>query len=569
MCGIFGLVSTKKNSKGYDLQNMLQILHHRGPDEKNLYSFNNCVLGHTRLSIIDPINGKQPMTDAGRNIGLTFNGELYGYKSIKSKMSYNFNTESDTELLLVLYKKFGLKMIKKLPGMFSFGLWDEKKQLLFCARDRFGEKPLYYAIGKDGDFIFASEIKVILSSGIIDPQIDMEAISYYLKRLYVHPSRTVYKNIFSLPPGHFLKYKNNNIQINSYWEIPKVVQKVDEESVVEQFRFLLKKAIKNQMIADVPIGAFLSGGLDSSTIVALASSHTEKLKTFTFGFSNHKNNEINYARSIADKFNTDHYELYDDIKNIPSLLIDMQKVYDEPFADSSNIPTYLISKLASKHVKVALSGDGADELLGGYNFWYDDLLKYQEYSNKFHSSRFFKIKDLFKSDSLVNRGKELYQKYDSINTLFHLQRQFFSEQDLIEFGIKNENSVIKNKKIMDIEDCLSNDLLNYLPGDILVKTDRASMANSLELRSPFLDADFGLANAHLLMGYNPTSTVRDAITGKSNLSDSVTKGPLGLQLISGGNGLLDLLSYKPIGRLGYRDYTEVMNSFPLNRPNQK
>lgn len=489
MCGIFGLVSTNKNNKGYDLQNMLQVLHHRGPDEKNLYSFNNCILGHTRLSIIDPISGKQPMTDAGRNIGLTFNGEIYGYKSIKSKINYNFNTESDTELLLVLYKKFGLKMVKRLPGMFSFGLWDEKKQFLFCARDRFGEKPFYYAISKDGDFVFASEIKAILSSGIIDPQIDMEAISHYLKRLYVHPSRTIYKNIFSLPPGHFLKYKNNNIHINSYWEIPKVVQKIDEESAIEEFRFLLKKAIKNQMIADVPIGAFLSGGLDSSTIVALASNHTEKLKTFTFGFNNSKHNEIDYARSIANKFRTNHYELLDDIKNIPSVLIDMQKVYDEPFADSSNIPTYLISKLASKHVKVALSGDGADELLGGYNFWYDDLLKFQEYSNKFHSSRFYNIKDWFKTNNSINRGEELYQKYDSIDTLFHLQRQFFSEKDIIEFGIENENSINKNKKILDIEDCLINDLLDYLPGDILVKTDRASMANSLEVRSPFLDVD--------------------------------------------------------------------------------
>ena len=489
MCGIFGLVNTKKHDLASNLQKMLDSMHHRGPDKKNLHFFKKCILGHSRLTIVDPIGGSQPMVNNQESVGLTFNGEIYGYRNIKSKIDYNFHTKSDTELLLALYEKFGFEMLNKLPGMFSFGLWDEKKHLLFCARDRFGEKPFYYATSEKGEFIFSSEIKSILSSGLINPKIDLESMSHYLKRLYVSPSRTIYKNIFSLPPGHFLKYQNNNIIVDSYWELPKVVQNIDEKFAVEKFKYLLKKAIKNQMIADVPVGAFLSGGLDSSTIVALASKHTDKLKTFTFGFSDSKYNEVDYARSIAKKYKTNHYELFDDKKNLPNTLIDMQKIYDEPFADSSNIPTYLISKFASEDVKVVLSGDGADELLGGYDFWYDDLLRFQEYSNKLHPSLSSKIKNWFKSDISNKRGEDLHQKYDSINKLFHLQRQFFSEQDLIDFGLENENSVLNNKKVLNIEDCLANDLLDYLPGDILVKTDRASMANSLEVRSPFLDID--------------------------------------------------------------------------------
>ena len=493
MCGIFGIVNPVKENINDNLNKMLQVLRHRGPDGKNIHVFKNCIFGHTRLSIIDPKGGQQPMLDNEQNTGLAFNGELYGYKDIKSKINYNFQSNSDTELLLALYKQYGLSFLNRLPGMFSFGLWDSKKNLLFCARDRFGEKPLYYARGNSDEFIFASEIKALVASGIINPIIDNNSISHYLKRLYVNPYKTIYKNIFSLPPGHYLKYQDNKIQLKSYWNPPESSIIIDEHSAKEKLEYLFDKSIKNQMVADVPVGAFLSGGLDSSTVVAIASKYQDKLKTFSFGFNNSKNNEIHYARMIAKKYNTEHYELIEDTKDLERILIDMQTIYDEPFADSSNIPTYLISKLASKHVKVILSGDGGDELLGGYDYWNKDILYLQHYLQKSDNTFLSKINNKFKDSAFDLRknqkGKILYQRFRSINNLYNSQRQIFSDNDLLSFGITSKNNENHNNQIMNIEDSLKRDIKDYLPGDILVKTDRASMANSLEVRSPFLDID--------------------------------------------------------------------------------
>ena len=493
MCGIFGIVNPVKENINGNLDKMLRVLRHRGPDGENIHFFKNCIFGHTRLSIIDPIGGQQPMLDKESNTGLTFNGELYGYKDIKEKINYNFQSNSDTELLLVLYKLYGLSFINILPGMFSFGLWDSKKKLLLCARDRFGEKPLYYAKGNSDEFIFASEIKAIKASGIINPIIDNNSISHYLKRLYVHPSKTIYKNIFSLPPGHYLKYQDNKIQVQQYWDTPEPTMIIDEHFAIEKFEYLFNKSIKKQMIADVPVGAFLSGGLDSSTIVAIASRYTNKLKTFSFGFNNKKNNEIKYARIVAKKYNTEHYELIEQTKDLEKILIEMQGVFDEPFADSSNIPTYLISKLASDHVKVVLSGDGGDELLAGYNFWYNDIFHLQEYLQKFDKSMKEKLSDKIKNRiynfKMNNRGEQLYNRFKTINKLYYSQRQFFSDNDLVSFGCSPISNTPIENQLLSIDDCLRNDIKEYLSGDILVKTDRSSMANSLEVRSPFLDVD--------------------------------------------------------------------------------
>ena len=349
MCGIFGIFDSNIESKKENLKRMSQVLQHRGPDGSGIHYFDDCALGHTRLTIIDKINGDQPMLNFAANVGLTFNGEIYGYKAIKAQINYPFHTTSDTEVLLALYQKYGIKLLEKLPGMFSFGLWDVKKKILFCARDRFGEKPFYYAFGNNNEFIFASEIKAIIASGLIDPEIDEISLQHYLKRLYVHPSKTIYGNIFSLPPAHYLTFQNDKCNINPYWKLPEKDETISLESAVENFKSLFDQAVKKQLVADVSVGAFLSGGLDSSTVVNAASQYNGNLKTFSFGFTDKNKNELQYARAVAEKYNIEHNELTENTDNLGDILIQMQTVYDEPFADSSNVPTYLISKLASKH----------------------------------------------------------------------------------------------------------------------------------------------------------------------------------------------------------------------------
>ena len=496
MCGIFGIFNSNIESKKGNLNRMSQVLQHRGPDGSGIHYFNNCALGHTRLTIIDMINGDQPMLNLAGNVGLTFNGEIYGYKAIKTQINYPFNTTSDTEVLLALYQEYGINLLEKLPGMFSFGLWDVKKKILFCARDRFGEKPFYYAFSNDNEFIFASEIKAIIASRLIDPQIDEISLQHYLKRLYVHPSKTIYSNIFSLPPAHYLTFQNDKCNINSYWELPEKDETISLGSAVEKFKSLFDQAVKNQLVADVPVGAFLSGGLDSTTVVNVASQYNSNLKTFSFGFTDKKKNELQFARAVAEKYGTEHKELTEDDNNLGDILIQMQTVYDEPFADSSNMPTYLLSKLASEHIKVVLSGDGGDELLAGYSYWYSGMNKLQDYMHTGKDN--FQISKLI-PQSLRNilafpknnelEGKHLYEKYGSLTNLFYSQRDFFNKHDLKEFGFNNSVFKTNEEKPESLDDALRLDLKYYLPGDILVKTDRASMANSLEIRSPFLDVD--------------------------------------------------------------------------------
>ena len=491
MCGIAGIVKRNVIRDKNIINSMVESIKHRGPDGKGVYFFDNCVLGHTRLTIIDLINGDQPMLSVDGNVGLTFNGEIYGYQAIKSQIYYPFNTTSDTEVLLALYQEYGTKILEKLPGMFSFGLWDVKKHMLFCARDRFGEKPLYYAFGKTGEFIFASEIKAIIASGLIDPQIDQVSLQYYLKRLYVHPSKTIYSNIFSLPPAHYLTFQNNKCNINSYWELPEKDETIGLGSAVENFKFLFEQAVKKQLVADVPVGAFLSGGLDSSTVVAVASNYDSSLRTFSFGFNDKQKDELPYARSVANKYRTDHNELIEDLNDLGDIIIQMQTVYDEPFADSSNVPTYILSKLASKYIKVVLSGDGGDELLAGYSYWYNDIDILQEYLNNSNNYlyKLFKKISPFNNFNNTSKAKKLYNHYGSLDNLYFSQRECFNSNDLQQFGFKSTDEFVTEEMPRSLDEVLRLDIKNYLPGDILVKTDRASMANGLEIRSPFLDID--------------------------------------------------------------------------------
>ena len=488
MCGIAGIVAQDAIRYSETINGMIGTLEHRGPDETGRFFFSQCLLGHTRLSIVDLSCGQQPMPDYSGRTAITFNGEIYGYQAIKSKIKdYPFKTNSDTELILAMYQRYRENLPQHLPGMFAFAIWDENLQQLVCARDRFGEKPFFYAFGRNGEFIFSSEIKSIISTGMIEPVLSKKALTHFLRRLYIHPQETVYENIFTLPPAHCLIWKNGEISISRYWHMPQSNDSIDLQEAIPEFQRLLRQSVARQLVADVPVGAFLSGGLDSSTIVALASEYKNKITTMSFGFESGAN-ELEYAREIAKRYNTNHIELRDSDSNIADLLLLMQKIYDEPFADSSNIPTFLISKLAREHVTVVLTGDGADELLGGYS-WYKTLL-YMESNDPLQMVRM--IWNSFKKNTQTRsylKGKYLAGKYKNLLEAHKFQNDCFKSESLISLGLQNPRGKILEREY-SLDDVMKLDLEDYMPGDILVKIDRASMANSLELRAPFLDVDF-------------------------------------------------------------------------------
>lgn len=459
MCGIAGIVATQSHRHRDSLQRMVASLRHRGPDAHGIHCFDNCILGHSRLSIVDLAGGAQPMLSPTSDaVGLTFNGEIYGYRQLRQQLHpYPFRTCGDTEVILALYDQFGADLACHLPGMFAFALWDDRHQRLIAARDRFGEKPFYYAIGCDGEFIFASEIKAILATGLVDPHLDRDALAHYLQYLYVHPSQSIYREIHPLPPGHLLERDAaGKITVRRYWELPACDETITADQAVEELRHRLDRAVARQLVADVPVGVFLSGGLDSSTITALAAGHSTQVKTFAFGFGD-AINELPFAHEVASLYRTDHHDLEDQHSDLADLLWTMARVYDEPFADSSNVPTYLICKLARQHAKVVLSGDGGDELLAGYGMWYRPLLN---------------------PDALSTTVAAAHLK----------QKQYFSEATIRKLGLQPSaaSGVVTDANTLD--DAMRMDLCDYLPGDILTKIDRASMAHGLELH-PFLDVD--------------------------------------------------------------------------------
>jgi asparagine synthase (glutamine-hydrolysing) len=535
MCGIAGIIKKSEDPTDYTqhLSVMLDSLHHRGPDDKAQIRQENAFLGHVRLSIIDPENAKQPMYSFDKKEIIVFNGEIYGYQELKQEhKDYPYITASDTELLLARFKVYGEQMTKELPGMFSFAIWSSNS--LFAARDRFGEKPFFYAWGKNNTFIFASEIKAILASGLIKPTIDPGSIQHYLRHLHVAPSKTIYSNIYSLPPAHHLQLKDGKVNIERYWNFPKT-HPIGLTEAKEEFSRLLRLSVEKQMVADVPVAAFLSGGLDSSTIVALASQIKPDIKTLSFGFDQ-ENNELSYAKAVAQMYGTDHFELQEKKEDLSNLMIQMQSIYDEPFADSSNIATFLISKLAKEHSKVVLTGDGCDELMGGYDFWYRPALAFEKATLsktsfrvwlKFLNSLSYRT-GLFDNSKLEERicGINHTKQFDHLKDFFQFQRFYFTDDELNKLCRSELITTTENKPIHSLDDILRHDLSEYMPGDILVKTDRASMASGLELRAPFLDKDFAEFCISLPIDFKVTKRTEKYLlreTMSTNWPESVRK----------------------------------------------
>lgn len=514
MCGICGVYAYDQRLEINPsiLKQMCDTIIHRGPDDDGYYHNGSVSLGSRRLSIIDLQYGRQPMTNEDQSIWLVYNGEIYNYPDLRARLiakGHTIRTQSDTEVIIHAYEEYGEACASEFNGMFAFALWDENKQQLLIARDRLGIKPLFYT-NQGGRFIFGSELKALLAAPGIELELNPAAVDQFLTLEYIPAPHTIYKNIYKLLPAHYMTVKNGHIRMASYWEIPQEPICQPEEVCVEIVRDLLQEAVRMQMISDVPVGAFLSGGIDSSAVVALmAQASNEQIRTFAIGFEDNSYNEIDYARRIAAKFHTSHHEeiIQPDMIQLIDQLIAQ---FDEPFADSSIFPTYLVSKMASQQVKVVLSGDGGDEVFGGYDTYLAHRLEHYYYRfipRTLRMQTFPAIMDRIpprpSKKGWINKAKRMVEGGSYAPTLRHARWMVFMTDTFRDhlyrpdFGHAiNGSSTVQAfyeqvfeqaHKLDFIAQSQFADIKTYMVDDILVKVDRMSMATSLEVRVPLLD----------------------------------------------------------------------------------
>ena len=503
MCGIAGFIDYNKKSDKNILSEMIDRVYERGPDDKGLFfkvvTNYNLGLAHRRLSILDLSNaGHQPM--CFENLVITYNGEVYNFREIRKELEtygYSFHSNTDTEVILKAFHKWGVKAVDKFRGMFAFCIYDRNLEKIYLFRDRAGVKPLYY-YWKNNVFLFGSEIKTFYPNKFFEKQICFEALSDYFKFGYINAPLSIFENTFKLLPGIYLEFdvKSKKISTKQYWDIQnfyKDKKDISYDGAKKELENILIDSFKLRMVADVPVGSFLSGGIDSSLVTAILQKHTNtKIKTFTIGFENEKYNEAPYAKNIAEYLGTEHYEYYCTEKETMEIITKLPDIYDEPFADSSAIPTTLVSKVAKQEVKVVLSGDGGDEVFGGYTSYYLFLNRYK-LLNKVR--KFKHIINMFPSLSLLNDkyNMKLLKIHDTLE--FNDIANMFRVSNLV-FSNKEIKKIMKKTTLskVDIEENLNNlekmmiiDFLTYLPNDILTKVDRATMSVSLEGREPLLD----------------------------------------------------------------------------------
>lgn len=506
MCGIIGFTSTKDTLNKDWIANARKTLFHRGPDASGewISKCGRIVFQHQRLAIIDLFeSSNQPFTIEHDNYSIVFNGEIYNYKEIKSElMNYGiqFSTNSDTEVLLQSYIYWGRDFLKHLNGMFAFAIYDKIKNIVFLARDRAGEKPLYYYYSS-GTLYFASELKALLKIPSINKNINYNSLDCYLSMGYIPNKLCILEGFNKLPAAHSMIFdlKTGNLIIKDYWQIPPFdnTLKLSESSLLDELEFLLEDSVNKQLVSDVPLGVLLSGGIDSSLITAFAARSSRKLKTFTIRIpGNQSLDETEHARLIAKYFQTDHIELEAEEPSV-DLLLTLAKSFDEPIADSSMIPMFLVSKLVREHCKVALGGDGGDELFGGYGH-YPRLLWLQKYLGSIPLSLRKQISRMseimlpvgFKGRNWLSALKiDLEEGLPQISTFFDYETRMKLIPSLKNLNQNAEDIFLKNilQSSNLLERATRTDFKNYLAEDILVKVDRASMSNSLEVRAPMLD----------------------------------------------------------------------------------
>jgi len=512
MCGITGFV--RNDGKPVDealLARMNEAIRHRGPDEDGFYVNGSVGMAMRRLAIIDLKSGQQPIHNRDRTAWIVFNGEIYNYLELREKLEklgHTFYTNSDTEAIVHAYDQYGADCPNHLRGMFAFAIWDESDQALFLARDRVGKKPLLYSL-VNGQLIFASEFSALLLHPDVSRDIEPEALDYYLSFMCIPAPLTAYRAIRKLEPGHWLRWRKGEIEVQRYWQ-PDFTKKlaIDEEEAGERTVEILRDAVRVRLMSEVPLGAFLSGGIDSSAVVALmAQESSERVKTFSIGFDEQDFSELQHARRIAEHVGADHYEFIvrpDAVEALPMLV----EHYGEPYADSSAVPTYYVAKETRKHVTVALNGDGGDESFAGYYRYAAMELteKYRRLPSFLRESVIKETVNLIPTSptkrSLARSVKRMLDavsrprvdRYTYWVSVFNdetkkpLYSNFFREQTLQADATGLLGTWFERANGIGIVDAmLLTDQMTYLPNDLLVKVDIATMAVSLEARSPFLD----------------------------------------------------------------------------------
>lgn len=513
MCGIVGIVNNGAAPAAREtIERMNRAIAHRGPDDDGFYFRENVALGMRRLAIIDLAHGKQPIHNADKTKWIVFNGEIYNYRELRDdldKRGHKFYTKSDTEAVVHLYDEFGVDCVQHLRGMFAFAIWDETDKSLFIARDRVGKKPLLYSHQPNGDLIFGSEFQALLKHPDISRDVDLEAIDSYLSYLCVPAPQTAFKQIRKLEPAHWLRWKNGEIETKRYWlpDFSKKI-KISETEAEEETLRILRESTQLRMISEVPLGAFLSGGVDSSAVVALMAQESEKpVKTFSIGFEEQDFSELKYAKRVAEHVGAEYHEFIvkpDAMEVLPMLV----EHYGEPYGDSSAIPTYYVSRETRRYVTVALNGDGGDESFAGYER-YAAMKAAETYyrlpnvlkkalievpinllpTSEIKRSRIRDAKRFLEVASLP-RTERYFRWMSTFNR--EAKKKFYTDEFSQEVSRRDPSQILEKwfakangSGILDT--ALLTDQMTYLPNDLLVKVDIASMANSLEARSPFLD----------------------------------------------------------------------------------
>jgi asparagine synthase (glutamine-hydrolysing) len=609
MCGINGFVLDKSTSVDENISminKMNSLITYRGPDSDGIYTDAAVGLGMRRLAIIDLSTGKQPIFNEDGTMVIVFNGEIYNFKELRDDLimkGHKFTTKSDTEVILHSYEEYGTKCLDKLNGMFAFAIYDIKNREVFIARDRAGEKPLYYH--KDHEkFIFASELKSIIKTFDIKKEINKTALNQYFSLTYIPAPLTMFENIFKLEAGSFILYKDGNLKIERYWNIDsretEPIQSYDE--CKRRLREALFTSVEQKMISDVPLGAFLSGGIDSSIMVGIMSKLSDRpVETFTIGFKLKEFDESDRAQIVSQKNKTNHHIHFLDYTHAVSELENILETFDEPFADSSAIPTYFVSKFAGEHVKVVLTGDAGDELFGGYskymvNYYTDmynrvpgvlrkNLIEPLIYKIPDRSSFSRKVRKVVESSEMYMYEKRRELMFlgfngDKIGKLLKTENINSDSYDII------EKAYNKNLEFDELTRTLYTDFKIVLERDMLVKVDRMSMLNSIETRVPMLDRSvielaFRMPSNFKISGRNQKYILKDTfkdlipqeVLGKSKRGFAVPigewfKGPLKDMLL----GLLSrefiieqgIFEYEYIESLLEDHFAErVNNAYPL------
>lgn len=550
MCGISCIISFNNTISEEVISSLSSILYHRGPDDSGTFSNGKVALGHQRLSVIDLVTGQQPMFTEDNSVVIVYNGEIYNHKEIKSeleKAGYSFKTTSDTEVIIKAYQHYGITgMLLKLEGMFAFAIYDKDKEKIYIARDRFGEKPLYYYKNKDA-FYFASELKAF-KEFIKSPGIDIQALNLFFSLTYIPAPYTIYKDVKKLQQGYYLEIDPaGSYRLINYYDLAEKINSSkyiqDYEKAKTGLRELLFHSVQNRMISDVPLGAFLSGGIDSSIIAAIMARLSYKpIKTFTIGFKEKQFDESKRAEIIAKHIGSDHTVHFLTVKDLLGVVDEVIEHFDEPFGDSSALPTYFVSKITRQYVKVALTGDGADELFGGYEKY---LAPY--YAEKFNSLPAL-LKKIIKNGTQVIPNTPITSHFlrksskvigstalNHFEIHFNLMSLGFNEAERKSLIKQNYYSPVKPEiekyynridRSNEMDKGFYTDIMLVLEGDMLTKVDRMSMRHSLETRVPFLDSrivEFSqkLPPEFKILGRNKKRILKD--TFKDLLPDETLK----------------------------------------------